>query len=275
MSILQAALLGILQGFTEFLPISSSGHLLIAQEMLDVQEPGNTLEIALHCGTLMAIIVVFRRALWAVIRDAVVGLRICLARGGRDALAEGAPQFPVAMAIVIGSVPAAIAGFLAKTQCEGLFDSLRLCGAGLLLTGFTLLAMRWAPAGGDAKVRPQRGFLIGLAQAVAILPGVSRSGSTIVAARFLGIKRETAATFSFLLAIPAMFGAGMLEVVGMIRNGTPHTAPTALAIGTFAAFATGVASLVLLMHLIKKGKFHWFALYCIPLGVLVLVWNSF
>ena len=271
MSILQAALLGILQGFTEFLPISSSGHLLLAQELLGVEEPGNTLEIALHFGTLMAIIVVFRRAVWGVSRDAVIGLRICVSRGGRDMLAERAPQFPVAMAIVIGSVPAAIAGFLVKARFEDLLDSRPLCGAGFLLTGLALLALRWAPAGGDAKVPPRRGFLIGIAQALAILPGVSRSGSTIVAARFLGVERKTAATFSFLLAIPAMFGAGMLEVVEMIRNDAPQLAPTTIAVGTLISFATGAASLVLLLHLIKRGKFHWFALYCIPLGVLVLI----
>jgi undecaprenyl-diphosphatase len=271
MTTLQAALLGLLQGVTEFLPVSSSGHLLIAQEMLGVQEPGNTLEIALHFGTLLAILVVFRRAAWRVICDAFTGLRICIGRGGRDALRERAPQFPVAIAIVVGSVPTAIAGFLIKARFEGLLDSLPLCGAGLLLTGLMLLALRWVRSEGDNELPAKRGLLIGCAQAVAILPGVSRSGSTIAAARFLGVDRGTAATFSFLLAIPAMFGAGMLEVVQMLRSQAASVPAVALLVGTAVSFAVGAVSLVLLLRVIRRGKFHWFAAYCIPLGLLVLV----
>ncbi|MDP6439907.1 MAG: undecaprenyl-diphosphate phosphatase [Candidatus Brocadiia bacterium] len=272
--VLKYMLLGLLQGATEFLPVSSSGHLVILKNLLGVESNGLLLEVCLHLGTLVAILLVFRSDLWKLIVDGVKGAWL-LARGRRAELAEAAPGFSTALAIVVGSVPVAAAGLLIhRLELEEGLKSPRLAGAMLVVTGLVLAAGRLAPRGGLREgPGAARGFLIGIAQAVAILPGISRSGSTIVAGCFLGLRREAAARFSFLLAVPAMVGAGVWKLAPALASGGDAWAPTggglsfAIVCGTIVAALSGWACLSLLLRIIRRGQLHWFAAYCVPAGL--------
>jgi undecaprenyl-diphosphatase len=176
--------------------------------------------------------------------------------------------------VAIGSVPAALAGLLLKAHIEQMMDSPAVAGVCLMITGTVLLLMRYAPEGLEGPVRPGRGLLVGVAQASALLPGISRSGSTIAVARFLRMGPETAARFSFLLAVPAIAGAALLEALQLARGGTVGaTPPLALAAGTLASVVVGVISLVWLLRLIRRGRLHWFGLYCLPVGAAVVLWT--
>lgn len=275
--VLKYMLLGLLQGATEFLPVSSSGHLVILKKLLGAKSDGLLLEVCLHLGTLVAIVLVFRSDLWKLIVDGVKGAWL-LARGRRTELAETAPGFSTALAIVVGSVPAAAAGLLIhRLGIEESLANTRLAGAMLVVTGLVLAAGRLAPRGVREGPGAARGFLIGIAQAVAILPGISRSGSTIVAGHFLGLRREAAARFSFLLAAPVMVGAGVWKLAPGLGSGGDALAPAggglslAIACGTVVAALSGWACLSLLLRIIRRGQLHCFAAYCVPAGLAFLI----
>lgn len=270
--ILSYILLGALQGATEFLPISSSGHLVAAQALLGVESEGMLLEVSLHFGTLIAILFVFRRDIVQLLRHFWRGTLICVRRGGIEALREDAPLFLTALAIVLGTVPAAAAGLLLHDQIEGFFSGdLRLTGVLLMLTGLVLTAGYFIPQGDSENVGPLRGLCVGLAQALALLPGISRSGITIVMGYLVGLERRIAARFSFLLVIPALIGAMGLELVrtsGEGGKGNLQLPPDAFALlcGMVTSAAVGGICLVLLLKVVQKRKLHWFAVYCLPLG---------
>ena len=207
----QAILLGILQGLTEFLPISSSGHLVIVPYLLGWPDPGLLLDAMLHVGTLAAIVVFFWSDLWRLASAAVVSIR-------RRSLAD--PMARVAWAIVVGTIPGAVAGVLLEDVFERLFGMPRAAAAFLFVTALLLLISEYA---GRAS-RPLTaiswldGLAIGLAQMLAIVPGLSRSGSTIAAGLLAGFRREDAARFSFLLGVPIMVGTGLYQVAKMITG---------------------------------------------------------
>jgi len=277
LTVTQAIFLGLVQGVTEFLPVSSSGHLLAIRHFLGADlVPGLLVEVALHVGTLAALVVVFRRDLTRLIADGTRGAAIALKERDLRAAADRAPLFPTAVAIIVGSVPAALAGVMLKSTIEVHLTGLMPVGMCLTATGCLLLASRWAPEGAVERVGPPRGLAVGMAQAIALLPGVSRSGSTIVAARFLGVTRQTAARFSFLLAAPVVAGAAALEAWDMTSD--PTTAGVdagflaAVGVGAFTAMVTGVASLALLMRIVRRGRLHWFAAYCMPAGVAMMLY---
>jgi len=267
MSVLQAIFLGILQGVTEFLPVSSSGHLVAAQALLGVKSPGIFLEVSLHLGTLVAVLLVFGRDLAGLVRDGSLGLWL-LVSGSGGQIPQMARRFPTALAIVVGSVPAAAAGLLLKGYIEPLFEgNLRACSIFLSVTGLILLFSRYAARGEEETVTPLKGLLVGLAQACALLPGISRSGSTIVTGLFVGLDRRAAARFAFLLAVPAIAGAMGLEIVGGdALAALPKGTWPAVLCGTVASAAVGTISLLFLMSVVERGKLHLFAVYCIPAG---------
>jgi len=273
-------LLGLLQGLTEFLPVSSSGHLVVLERLLRVDFGQNLLlEVVLHIGTLAAVIVVLRRELWRLVVDGLRGARLILRGRGGQVRAE-APCFGTALAVVVGTIPAALAGVLVKATVNDAIKDPRLASILIVVTGLLLCASRLAPAGTHEDVSPGKGFLVGLAQAVALLPGISRSGTTIIAGYFVGLKRETAARFSFLLAVPAIAGAGVVEVgLALLRHpgeaGALNTGDVVgLVCGAAAAGVVGWACLVLLFRTIRRGRLHWFAAYCIPAGLLFLVLST-
>jgi undecaprenyl-diphosphatase len=251
-------ILAAVQGIAEFLPISSSGHLIILGALLEelsssVSELGEspTLEIILHAGTLGSILVVF----WKRILNLLTSDRRVL---------------PL---LVIGTVPAAVVGLTIKSQFSTLLTSPTLAAAMLLVTGCMLVLLgRLAPRDGCyTELNWRAAVIIGCFQAFAILPGVSRSGSTILGGRLLGLKNEDSVTFSFLLAIPAILGASLLAIKDIWQQvsigETLEFSIAELAIGAFVSFLVGLVALTWLIGWSRKDRLHWFAWWCFPAGL--------
>jgi undecaprenyl-diphosphatase len=255
--------------------VSSSAHLVAAQRLCGIDAPGIHLEVALHFGTLLAILHVFRRDLLAVLRDGVAGTAARLGLARDPAAKARAALFPTAVAIAVGTVPIVLAGLLLGRQVARAFDSVRACGSLLVVTGIVLAASRLAPPGGTEAVGVLRGALVGVAQAFALLPGISRSGVTIAAGRLLRVERRAAARYSFLLAVPALAAASVWEVAQEVLAHSGHPAATpvpgaaALALGAVSAAIVGTLCLRLLLRVVDHGHLHWFAAYCVPAGVLM------
>lgn len=267
MSIFEAIFLGVLQGLTEFLPVSSSGHLVLLQYLLGVDEPGLLFDTALHCGTLLAVLAVFRKDVLDLMKTffslcTPAAMKNFPARLGRDENAR------LLLLIIVGTVPTALIGLLFKDLVETMFTSVAVVGGSLLVTGMLLLATRWRC---DTTITVQRMALwqalaIGLVQGLALTPGISRSGATIAVALFLGIERELSGRFSFLLCLPAILGALALNAAG----GMPVEQVLPTAAGTAAAALVGYLALVFLLRVVQQGRFYLFAPYCFALGAVAL-----
>ncbi len=257
---LSAILLGLLQGITEFLPVSSSGHLVLAQHLLGLDEPEMLFDVALHIGTLVAVAAVFWRDLWSMLR----GL------WARDQ--EGRQGRRLLLLVVVGTVPAAVIGLLFKDLFESLFSSVPAVGVALLITGGLLMVTRLAgPASrGLMATGPGRALWVGVFQAMAITPGISRSGSTIAAALLAGMDRDLAARFSFVLSVPAILGALLLQLMHLNQAAPVGLSP--LLTGAAVAAVSGFVALKLLIRLVRGGRLHLFAWYCWALGLAALAW---
>jgi undecaprenyl-diphosphatase len=266
---LEALVLGVVQGATEYLPVSSSGHLVIAQHLLGFTEPALLFDIVLHLGTLVAVVWYYRHDLQGLVRHSLLGLRELLAGGSATVVQAKYPCSRLAVLIVIGTIPTAVIGLTFEEAFESLFVSVRATGTMLMVTGLILVSSRLAPSDGRGigQMRVLDALLIGLAQGLAITPGISRSGATIATALLLGIERETAARYSFLLSIPSIVGALLLE----LGDSGSDVAFPSLGVGFLAALVTGYACLTLLVYLVKRGRLAWFAPYCIALGLLAVV----
>ncbi|HEX6882010.1 MAG TPA: undecaprenyl-diphosphate phosphatase [Planctomycetota bacterium] len=245
--------LAVIQGVSEFLPISSDGHLVLAQQLMALPGPHLAIDVALHMGTLGAVLLVFRGEAWSVVTRARAGER-------RELLL-----------LVVGSLPAAVVGLGFADQVEGLFSSTRAAAVGLVVTALFLWfgeRARTRAGGAPARALGWRDALwIGCAQALAILPGVSRSGSTIATAFVRGVAAPEAARFSFLLSIPAVSGAVMLKVPELVRAGQFGGE---LLLAVAVTFAVGVLALRVLLAFLGRGAFRWCALYCALLGGVTL-----
>lgn len=258
----RAIVLGILQGLTEFLPVSSSGHLVLAQALLGLQLPGLTLEMMLHAATALAIVVFFRADLAGLLKGAMRREQSSLRLLGLLALA---------------SLPAAVVGGVAGEAVGAAMDSARLA-AGMLLATAGLLVLGPRMASGTPKtvsMRPSHALWVGLAQAFAILPGISRSGSTIVAGLRCGLERRQAARFSLLLALPVMLGGAAIDLVRLVRQPAPQlgAAPVPagpLVAGMVTAFALGLVAIRLLLVAVQRAKLAWFGLYCAIVALVAL-----
>ena len=265
---IQGVVLGIIQGLTEFLPVSSSGHLVLVQHLFGVTEPALFFDVSLHMGTLLAVFIVFRNDLGMMVVS--VGRGIAALFGGTaprsDRDAEG---LKLTLLIVVGSVPTAALG-LGLKQVDHLFFSLPLVGAMLLVTGTLLWLTRNRDSGGVgvSGFSKGRAFWIGAVQGLAVLPGISRSGATIAVGLFLGLDRATAARFSFLLCIPAIVGAELLSVLDLFSGQARLDVATVL--GTLTAFAVGYSALKVLIRIVQQGRFYLFAPYCFVLGGVTL-----
>jgi len=264
---LQALVLGTIQGATEYLPVSSSGHLVIAEHLFGFREPTLFFNIVLHVGTLSAVFVYYRRDLRDLVQETVAGAKDLIAGRPVAVVLSARPEFRLALLIVVGTIPTGTIGLLFNETLEGLFGSVLWTGVLLTVTGTVLFLTRWAPEEPGRKLGIVMALVIGTVQGLAIAPGISRSGTTIATALFFGVGREEAARFSFLLSIPSILGALLIESGGA-SNGV---GAAALMVGFFFAAATGYLCLALLVRMVKRNRLSLFSYYCWALGLLVIV----
>ena len=276
MSVVEGILLGLLQGVAEFLPISSSGHLALAQELFDLDDIPLLFDIMLHLATLGAVLLFFRRKIWSLLK--VAGRWLV-----RRSLPEDNADVRTIVALLLGTAVTGVFGIVLSDLVEEYSEELICVGffitAGLLIFSDAVEERRrkkLLESGSDGLVttrtgvRPLQGLGIGLAQGIGVLPGISRSGSTIAGALLCGVDREQAGEFSFLLSIPAILGAFVLELDDLDAIGDSVGVAPVVA-GCVAAFVAGIFALSVLMKIVRKGKLEWFALYLIPAGILGLV----
>lgn len=264
MEIIYAIILGLVQGIAEFLPISSSGHLVIAAALLRQLTDGGlpeifaglTMEIALHAGTLMSIVVVYFRELLALTRQ-------------RERLFR----------IVMASIPVACVGVFLRDMMEPVFDNALMAGCCLLFTAVVLLLTRRCQRAAGKEDSGEsltmgRAMVIGAMQAVAILPGISRAGMTISGGLLCGLSGRESASFSFQLALPAVGGAALLEVISLMQQETSVAEELLpLLVGAAVSFLTGLLALRWLLALLAQGRMHRFSAYCGAVGLLTIVWQ--
>jgi len=268
LSIIDAVLLAIVQGLTEFLPVSSSGHLVLGRQLLGVANTGDVaFEVVVHFGTFLAVLLVF----WSDIKSLLASLLKGLRHPGQlKTIYHTDAQFYLASMMIIGMIPAGIVGILFQDQLEALFANPKLVAGMLILTGVFLFLTKWVKAPHN-ELNPGRSFLIGAAQAFAIIPGISRSGSTISTAMYLGIERIQAARFSFIMVLPLIFGAMLLQAFKMDDAGLTALRFEILATGLIVSFLVGYAALKWLMGTLERGRFHWFGYYCLLVGGVGLI----
>jgi len=252
-------LLGLVQGLTEFLPVSSSGHLVLAERWLGLDPPGVLLEAMLHWGTLAAILIVFRK-------DIVALLKSLRGKGSVEQRKEVG-------FLIAGSVPVVAVALLFRETIQSAFSSLLAVGIGLLVTALVLTLGHMARARARRpSIRFPDALVVGLAQAASVFPGISRSGTTISAGTAMGLTAPQAARFSFLLAIPALLGAGLLHLLDALKApGSQYW--LGILIGTLCAFGSGWLALRAVLRLVKRGRFWIFAVYCFLLGAGTIAWS--
>ncbi|MCA9935594.1 MAG: undecaprenyl-diphosphatase UppP [Ardenticatenaceae bacterium] len=269
MSILEAIILGIVQGATEFLPVSSSGHLVLVPYLLKLTEPGLTMIAIVHEGTLLAVLAYFRRDIWEIVKGVLGGLR------RRQPLAT--PESRLGWFIVLGSIPAAVVGLLFESYFEEVFGAPAVAAGFLLVTAVLLVIGERLMSGKKTltHITWLDALIIGVFQMFALFPGISRSGSTITAGLIRGFDRATAARFSFLLGIPAILGAGLLAVFDIVQAGNLGSQwPTMLA-GFVAAAVSGYACIHFLLTWLKQRSLYIFVVYVVLFSIVSFVAISF
>ncbi|MGM0607711.1 MAG: undecaprenyl-diphosphate phosphatase [Candidatus Muiribacteriota bacterium] len=253
--ILNNIILGLVQGITEFLPISSSGHLVIFNHFLNVKMPGQFLELLLHAGTLLSILVVFWKKIIQIIYSFFTW--------NKD------ENFNMALMIIVGSIPTALIGLVFKSFFSSLF-TIYFVSFSLFVNGLIVSSAAFIKPG-DKKIGFLKSIILGIAQALAIIPGISRSGSTILSAMLMKIPPMKAFEFSFMLSIPAIAGASLLEYLEVSKE---IVFDTGLILGFIASFLSGLFALMALRKTVQKGKFHYFGIYCIIISVLLIIFRG-
>ena len=266
MSSIQAIVLGVLQGLTEFLPVSSSGHLVIVPWLLGWPTGSLVFDTMVHWGTLLAVFIYFRHEFVFYIRAALQSIRL---------RSLNVPGARVAWAIASGTIPGAMAGVLLEEQFEALFNAPRMAAGFLLVTAFLLVVSEriGRRTRSIEKVTLSDGLLIGFAQAFAITPGISRSGATIAAGLTRGLERDAAARYSFLLGTPLIFGAGLMQLKEVIRGTGASEPGMILALGFVAAAISGYLAIHSLLRFVRGHSLYPFAVYCAVFGLAVLLWT--
>jgi len=264
----QAFILGLVQGFTEFLPVSSSGHLAIGKALLGVEVAEDLVfEVVVHTATVLATIVVFRKQ----ILDLIRGLFKFRYNDETDYILK----------ICVSMIPVFVVGMFFKDKVEGLFDSLMVVGVALLVTALLLFFSDFFSAGRARKedvygtrngISYLQAFVVGIGQALAVTPGLSRSGTTIATGLLCGVKRENMAQFSFLMVLVPILGEAFLDIAGGSAAAST-TGAAALCAGFAAAFVSGLFACKVMIALVKKAKLKWFALYCAFAGLAVIIFN--
>ena len=258
MTLWQGIVLGLVQGLTEFLPVSSSGHLALTRALTDMRISDETfvfVAVTLHVATLCSVLVVYGRRLWQIIVGTVRG---------------NASDRRYALYLIVGTIPGALLGALFHERFEQAFGSLRFIGAAFIVTGLILWSTRWAKAHA-APLTLGGALQIGLAQGVAIFPGISRSGSTVSAALWRGLPPVEAAEFSFLLAVIIIAGSGIFEARHAVTD-LASVGAIPLAVAFVFAFASGIWAIRFLVAMLKRGRFYAFAPYCFAIGLFTLAY---
>ena len=253
---LEGIFLGIVQGLTEFLPVSSSGHLVIAQDFLGVRQPGVTFEVMVHFGTLLSVVWVFGGDI----------IRIM------SRFFQYKQERHFALMLFLGIIPTGLMGFFFGDLFRWFYESTLITGFMLLITGAIVYTLCCLSPGqkGEQSMTARDALTISIAQGLAIVPGISRSGSTITAALWRGLDRETAVKYSFLVSIPVILAATLLELLEMRAVGFSGFS-SGVMYGTIAAFITGVFAIKVFIQLLKSGRFHYFAYYCWFAGTATIV----
>ena len=277
MNTLQALIMGLLQGLTEYLPVSSSGHLTIASELFGIDGESNmTFTIAVHVATVLSTLVILGSEIGKILKGMCNPLSPRSLKGNGTFLNRLNPDQRYVLNILVSMIPIGIVGVFFKDKVEEVFGSgLLVVGICLLLTAALLTFSYLARPRQRENISLGHAFIIGLAQAVAVLPGLSRSGSTIATGLLLGDKKEKLAQFSFLMVIPPILGEALLDVLKMVRGeeatGGIDTLP--LIVGFVAAFISGCAACKWMIGIVKKGKLIYFAYYCAIVGVASIVYS--
>ncbi len=277
MNTLQALIMGLLQGLTEYLPVSSSGHLTIASELFGIDGESNmTFTIAVHVATVLSTLVILGSETGKILKGMCNPLSPRSLKGNGTFLNRLNPDQRYVLNILVSMIPIGIVGVFFKDQVEEIFGSgLLVVGICLLLTAALLTFSYLARPRQRENISLGHAFIIGLAQAVAVLPGLSRSGSTIATGLLLGNKKEKLAQFSFLMVIPPILGEALLDVLKMVKGeeatGGIDTLP--LIVGFVAAFISGCAACKWMIGIVKKGKLIYFAYYCAIVGVASIVYS--
>ncbi|EOD01240.1 undecaprenyl-diphosphate phosphatase [Caldisalinibacter kiritimatiensis] len=270
MSVIEAIILGIFQGIAEFLPISSSGHLVLLQKLLNVNEGNLFFTIMLHFGTLLSVVIVYYKDISNMAKE-FIGLLLEILKNRKLSLNN---EYRIlAIMIIVGTIPTALMGMLLKDFFEVLFDSVVTVGFALLITGILLWAAE-KKASGHKRTKDISIFdaiIVGTFQGLAITPGISRSGSTIVGALFRGFDKKLATRFSFLLSIPAILGASLLEFMDVISEGNQIIITLPLLIGVLLSCISGIVAIKVLVKLLEKGKLHYFSYYVWILGIITIL----
>ncbi|MCB9025670.1 MAG: undecaprenyl-diphosphate phosphatase [Bdellovibrionaceae bacterium] len=271
MGFFEAILLGIVQGFTEFLPVSSSGHLVILQEILHLKDHGVVMEVAVHVGTVLSILTVYFKMLKAYASDLSVGI----------VKRKFTSSLRLTALLIFASLPTALMGLLLKDTFERLFESPRAVGISLCITGGILFITKFKSGKNQVntlgvidltiaeRITFAQAFIMGMAQGCAITPGISRSGSTIATGILSGIEKNTAATFSFILSIPAVLGAAFLQLKDLQSFDLHYL--YVLAFGVLSSYIAGILGLLLVIRVVKKGRLELFSYYLWVVGPLTLI----
>jgi undecaprenyl-diphosphatase len=279
----EAVLLGLIQGLTEFLPVSSSGHLEIGKELLGVQTSDDLLFTTMvHAATVLSTIVVFRKQIWDLLKGffcGLKGIRISKSEEGRLVFVCN-DQTDYLLKIAVSMIPVFVVGVFFKDQVESLFGSITVVGFALVMTAALLFFSDYASRPGRKSVFPEntsrngisywQAFAVGLGQAFAVIPGLSRSGTTISTGLICGVRREVMAQFSFLMVLIPILGESFLEIIGGEFTGTSvGTLP--LILGFVSAFVSGLLACKVMIALVKKAKLSWFALYCLIAAAAIFI----
>jgi len=267
MSVLQAILLGVVQGFTEFLPVSSSGHLIFIPKLFGWPDQGISFDVFIHLATLLAVVVFFRQKIWSILKSCVQY---------KSQKQEDTQNRKLFGLIILSIIPAGLVGFFGGDWIEENLRSPIIVAIDMIFWGLVLGAAEWWSNKKNnvqnlADMNLKKTSLIGVAQALALLPGTSRSGITITSGMFAGLTKKAAAEFSFLMSIPIIALAGAADVLKMIENGVGEMGVAPLVAGFVAAAVSGFLAITLLLKIIEKWSLKPFVVYRIIIGILILI----
>lgn len=281
MEIIKAIIMGLIQGLTEFLPVSSSGHLALSGQVLNLQlDDGVFFEILLHFGTLVAVFIAFWDDILKLIFDGLTIVkdffvinfnRILKNDKGLKVIDTANKRF--VMLIIVSSIPTAIMAFLMEAWIEASFEMLLIPGIGLIMTGSLLLVTKYIRAGHKKadKTTYLNAIIIGIFQGLATFPGISRSGSTLVAGLLQKLDREFAVKYSFIMSIPAILGATLIKFVGVDFSSVTSSQISGYLLGTLTSAVVGFICIKTLLKIIRRNKLHMFAYYCFAIGVCAII----